>query len=84
MAYKLFFPSYSVTRMQGLAAGRTQRSEIRCRRSWVKLISDLRLLTSAMDGFNDLNDFNAFNDFRKLNGCNDLPNRLFNKLTPSA
>jgi len=32
----------------------------------VKLVSDLRLLTSAMDDFNDLNDFKLFNDFHKL------------------
>jgi hypothetical protein len=75
MAYKLFCPRYSVTRMWALAAGRTQRSG-------VKLVSDLRLLTSVVDDFNDLNDFNDFKDFCKLNGCNDLPNRLFNKLTP--
>jgi len=29
----------------------------------VKLISDLRLLTSVVDGLNDLNDLNGFNDF---------------------
>jgi len=40
------------------AAGRTQRSEIRCRRSGIKLISDLRLLPSVMDGFYDLTVFN--------------------------
>jgi hypothetical protein len=44
-----------------LAASRTQRSEIRCRRSGVKLISDLRLLTSLMDDFNGLNDLNSLN-----------------------
>jgi len=33
----------------------------------VKLVSDLRLLTSAMDDFNILNDFKVFND---------LPNRF--------
>jgi hypothetical protein len=44
------------------AASRTKRSEIRCLRSGVKLISDLRLLTSVMDDFNDLNEFNAFNE----------------------
>ena len=35
----------------------------------VKLISDLRLLTSVMDdfnGFNDLNDLNGFYDFYEL------------------
>ena len=42
----------------GGRARRDQRSEIRCLRSGVKLISDLRLLTSTMDDFNDLNDFN--------------------------
>jgi hypothetical protein len=40
-------------------------SDIRGLRSGIKLISDLRLLTSAIDGFYDLNDFNDFND---LNG----------------
>jgi hypothetical protein len=42
-----------------LAAGRNQRSEIRRQRSGVKLISDLRLLTSVID---DFYDFNGFND----------------------
>ena len=40
------------------AAGRNQRSEIRRQRSGVKLISDLRLLTSVIDDFNGFNDFN--------------------------
>jgi hypothetical protein len=31
------------------------------RRSGVKLISDLRLLTSVIDDFNDWNDLNGFN-----------------------
>ncbi|MES0350875.1 MAG: hypothetical protein ABUK19_09165, partial [Desulfobacteria bacterium] len=35
---------------------RNQRSEIRRQRSGVKLISDLRLLTSMIDDFYDLND----------------------------
>ena len=33
----------------------------------VKLISDLRLLTSVMDDFNGFNDLNDFNDFYDLN-----------------
>jgi hypothetical protein len=55
--------------------GRTQRSEIRCQRSGIELISDLRLLTSVMDGFygfNDLNDLNVFNGF------DQFPNSLIN------
>ena len=44
-----------------MTAGRTQRSDIRGLRSGIELISDLRLLTSAIDGFYDLNDFNDFN-----------------------
>ncbi len=51
-------------------AGRNQRSEIRRQRSGVKLISDLRLLTSVIDDFNDLNGLNDFYDFY---GFNDLP-----------
>ncbi len=39
-----------------LAAVRNQRSEIRRQKSGVKLISDLRLLTSMIDDFYDLND----------------------------
>ena len=41
-----------------LAEIRGQTSEVR-----VKLISDLRLLTSAIDDSNGFNDFNDFNDF---------------------
>ena len=37
--------------------GRTQRSEIRCQRSVIELISDLRLLTSVMDDFYDFYEF---------------------------
>ena len=37
-----------------------QKSEIRRQRSGVKLISDLRLLTSVIDDFNGLNDFYDF------------------------
>jgi hypothetical protein len=40
----------------GGRARRDLRSEIRCLRSGVKLISILRLLTSMMDDFNDFND----------------------------
>ncbi len=39
-----------------LAAVRNQRSEIRRQKSGVKLISDLRLLTSMIDDFYDFND----------------------------
>ncbi|MEE9122529.1 MAG: hypothetical protein V3U56_14805 [Syntrophobacteria bacterium] len=35
---------------------RRQKSEVRRQRSGVKLISDLRLLTSVIDDLNDLND----------------------------
>ena len=42
--------------------GRIQRSEIRCQRSGIELISDLRLLTSVMDGFYDLNGFDCLNE----------------------
>jgi hypothetical protein len=48
---------------QGLTASRLQRSDIRGLRSGIKLISDLRLLTSAINGFYDLNDFNEWNGF---------------------
>jgi hypothetical protein len=44
-----------------MTASRTQRSDIRGLRSGIKLISDLRLLTSTIDGFYDLNDFNDLN-----------------------
>jgi hypothetical protein len=47
-------------------AGERQKSEIRGQGSGVKLISDLRLLTSLIDGFNDLNDLNDLNDFYDL------------------
>jgi hypothetical protein len=45
---------------QGLLASRTQRSDIRGLRSGIKLISDLRLLTSPIYAFYDLNAFNGF------------------------
>ena len=48
-----------------LTAGSRQKSEIRRQRSGVKLISDLRLLTSVINGFYgfyDLNDLIDFND----------------------
>jgi hypothetical protein len=45
---------------------RNQRSEIRRQRSGVKLISDLRLLTSVIDDFYEFNDLNGFNDFNSL------------------
>ncbi len=38
--------------------GGSQRSEIRRQKSGVKLISDLRLLTSVIDDFYDFNGFN--------------------------
>ena len=48
-----------------MTAGSQQRAEIRDRRSeirgqWtgLKLISDIRLLTSEIDDFNDFNDLN--------------------------
>ena len=59
-----------------LAVGRNQRSEIRRLISGVELIFDLRLLTSVVDDFNDLDDLSDFN------GCKDLPDRLLNKLIP--
>jgi hypothetical protein len=40
-----------------LAGGRNQRSEIRRQKSGVKLISDLRLLTSVIDDCNGFYDF---------------------------
>jgi hypothetical protein len=43
--------------------GQQQKSEVRDQTSGVKLISDLRLLTSIIEdfySFNDLNDFNGF------------------------
>ena len=40
------------------AEGRKERSEIRRQRSGVLLISDLRLLTSVIDGFYDFYDLN--------------------------
>jgi len=40
---------------------KNQRSEIRRQKSGVKLISDLRLLTSVIGDFNELNGFNDFN-----------------------
>ena len=43
------------------AASRSQRSDIRGLRSGIKLTSDLRLLISAIDDFNDLNGLNDFN-----------------------
>ncbi|MFA9434294.1 MAG: hypothetical protein ACERKR_06415 [Deltaproteobacteria bacterium] len=43
--------------------GRNQRSEIRRQRSGVKLISDLRLLTSVIDDFYGFYDFCGFYDF---------------------
>jgi hypothetical protein len=49
-----------------LAAGRNQRSEIRRQKSGVKLISDLRLLTSLIDDFNAFYDFTTFYDFYDL------------------
>ncbi len=51
---------------------RGRRSEVRDQTSEVrvKLISDLRLLTSVIDDFNDLNGLNDFYDFY---GFNDLP-----------
>ena len=60
--------------------GRTQRSEIRCQRSGVKLISYLRPLTSVMAGFND---FNGFNDLNDLAGLNDMTNNSW-LLTPDS
>jgi hypothetical protein len=43
---------------KGRAAGRNQRSEIRRQRSGLKLVSDLRLLASVIDGFYDFYGFN--------------------------
>ena len=40
-----------------------QKSEIRRQRSGVKLISDLRLLTSVIDDFYDFCGFYDFNEF---------------------
>ncbi len=45
----------------GLSAGSRKRTEIRRQRSRVKLISDLRLLTSVIDDFYDFYDFYDFN-----------------------
>ena len=50
-----------------MTASRTQRSEIRCLRSGLKPISDLRPLTSVMDGFYDFYDLNDLNEFNDLN-----------------
>ena len=41
----------TVTRRRGDAAKKLERSDIRGLRSGIKLISDLRLLTSAINGF---------------------------------
>ncbi len=48
------------------AASREQRAEIRRQRSGVKLISDLRLLTSVIDDFYDFYDFYGFYGFYDL------------------
>jgi len=47
---------------------RNQRSEIRRQRSGVKLISDLRLLTSMIDDFCAFYGFYGFNDL-PLTAC---------------
>jgi hypothetical protein len=44
-------------------ASRTQRSDIRGLGSGIKLISDLRLLTSVINDFYGLNDFNELKGF---------------------
>jgi hypothetical protein len=50
-------------REKKLAESSGQKSEIRRQRSGVKLISDLRLLTSVIDDFYAFYDFYDFYDF---------------------
>jgi hypothetical protein len=52
---------------------RGRRSDIRSRRSGIKLISDLRLLTSGMDGFSNLYGFYDLKYLNDFNGLNGLP-----------
>jgi hypothetical protein len=66
-----------------LAGGRGQPAEIRDQTSEVrvKLISDLRLLTSVIDDFYDFYafyDFYDFNDFNDFYDFNDLKSTIYN------
>ena len=56
-------------------AGSSQNLEVRDRMSGLKLISDLRLLTSVMDAFYA---FYAFYDFYDFYNFYDFPNSLIN------
>jgi hypothetical protein len=61
--------------MEHRAARSRKGAEVRGQRSGVKLISDLRLLTSVRYDFNGLNGFYGFND---------LPFTVYRLLRPAS
>jgi hypothetical protein len=53
-------------KLRNLGIQESRKSEVRRQRSGIKLISDLRLLTSTIDDYYQFNDLNGFNDFNDV------------------